>query len=784
MLNKVGWLGICLMLWTLSLGSGSAQAQIDKPAALPDAPSKEQRPTDFKVPLLDTPVRLADFAGMEPRAGLRDKLAKVTGFTQNRPTDGQAPTEKTDVYFGRTRTVLYVVFVCHDVKPSEIRGHLVRRENILNDDYVSLLLDPFADRRRGVLFQLNPAGVQADAAWTENNSPDYSYDQVWDSDARVTKDGWLAEFAIPFASLRFRVGVQGWGVVLQRSIPRNSETDNWPLIKSSISGTLSQEATLEGIEGVTGSHNLQINPYVLAQNEHELQTVDPLQPFFSSRKFEGTAGGEAKAIVHDSIVLDATVNPDFSDVESDQPQFTVNQRYPVFFPELRPFFLENANYFSTPIDLVYTRNIIRPEVGGRVTGKVGQTNLGFFAIDDREPGQTVAPGNTLYGKRALFAVGRVSQDLGKGSNVGVIYTDEELGDTWNRIGGADFTARISSKWTATGQMVESSTRSDDGLGDIGYAAGPATKLDISRSGHAFNLDNTYQDFSTNFVSSVGFIQTDNIRSDSFNANYDWFPQHSVVQTYQLQVQNQVAFDHQGDRVYHYTQLTGVAALARNTVFAAIAGANSDTLGPLTNSLLTTYKNYSENYGGVVFRSSPVPQVNFNVVTVIGGNINYNPVAGAIPSLLHQNLVQAMLTLQPISALTVDNTYLLDRDHAVVSGLETFENQTLRTKLNYQFTRAFSARVIVEYDSLLVNPVETSLLRTKQVQTQALFTWLPHPGTAIYVGYNNDLQNLDRGLCNRLGTGDCDPNNTTAPRSPSYLNDGRQFFVKASYLLRF
>ena len=135
-------------------------------------------------------------------------------------------------------------------------------------------------------------------------------------------------------------------------------------------------------------------------------------------------------------------------------------------------------------------------------------------------------------------------------------------------------------------------------------------------------------------------------------------------------------------------------------------------------------------------------------------------------------------------MTFDNTYLLDRDHEAHGGGDAYESQTLRTKINYQFTRALSARVIVEFDSTLVNPAKVSLLRTKQVSTEALLTWLPHPGTAIYLGYNNDIQNLDRTLCYRTLTGGCDPNNTVRPRSSNYLNDGRQFFLKASYLLRF
>jgi hypothetical protein len=152
--------------------------------------------------------------------------------------------------------------------------------------------------------------------------------------------------------------------------------------------------------------------------------------------------------------------------------------------------------------------------------------------------------------------------------------------------------------------------------------------------------------------------------------------------------------------------------------------------------------------------------------------------------MNQQTVEFLFTIQPLHQLTADNTYLLDRDFATAGNAFVYESQTFRTKVNYQFTRAISARVIVEYDSTLANPLQTSLERTKQVGTQALLTWLPHPGTAVYIGYNDDLQNLDRTLCNRLQNGACDPNNTIVPRSSSYLNDGRQVFIKASYLFRF
>ena len=771
----------------LALGviwGGVCWGQGNEPTVVPTTPPKEQRPADVKVPLIGQAIHLSDFVGadgkMEPRADLREKLSKVSGFTQNNPKDGDPATEATEVWLGHTTTALYVVFVCHDRKPEAIRGHLARRENILTDDNVSVLLDPFEDKRKGILFALNPVGVQADAAWTDGQGTDYSYDTVWDSEGRVTSTGWMAMFAIPFRSLRFRSTSSQWGVVFSRKLPRNSEADYWPRVAASVSGVLSQEATMRGIEGVTGSHNLQVNPYVLAQNERTLDDLNPLTPYFSHRVLEATVGGDLKAIVHDSIVLDATVNPDFSQVESDQPQFTVNQRYSVYFPELRPFFLENANYFSTPITLVYTRNIGHPEFGARATGKIGKTNIGFLAIDDRAPGEGRVVGDPLYKKRAKFAVGRVAQDIGKGSSIGLIYTDREFEGSWNRVGGIDFTARVNDKWTVNGQMVESSTKFTDGS----YSAGPGSYLEVTRSGHALNLDHVYQDYSTGFVTRTGYIQTADIRADQQHMNYQWYPKHSRLQSFGLESNYQFAFDHQGNRVYRYISGDPFFLLPGKAVIAPIFGQNSDTLGPQSGYGLTKNRNFTENFGGLVLRGAPYPQLNYNVTLVHGGNVNYNPVAGVAPSLLHQESVQAQVTVQPLRALTMDNTYLLDRNHAAAGGADVYENQTIRTKVNYQFTRAFSARVIVQYNSLLVNPVTTSLTRTKQVGTQVLFTWLPHPGTAIFVGYNNDLQNLDRQLCARGVGGGCDPNAPALPRSRNYLNDGRQIFVKASYLLRF
>lgn len=743
---------------------------------VPRAPAQPQR---LSVPKLNHDLSLGDFEGMQPVAGLRDRLAHTQELVQNQPFDGKPPTERTDVWLARTETTLFAAFACYDHRPETIRGHLSRRENIGADDSVGLLLDSFQDRRRGILFQVNPAGVQADANWVENNDPDYSYDQVWNSSARRTSEGWIAIMAIPFRSIRSRSGSPEWGVVLMRNLPRNSEVDYWPRISQSITGTLSQEGTLIGMEGAT-SHNVQINPYGLAHRIRQLNTDDPLDPYFSNRNLQGTVGGDIKAVVKDTIVLDGTINPDFSQVESDQPQFRVNQRYAVYYPELRPFFLENSSYFDTPITLLYTRTIVNPEFGARATGKIGHTNVGFLSIDDRAPGEFVATYDPLHGKRALTTVARVSQDLGKFSSVGAIYSQRTLAGGANRVGGVDFNARLDQHWTAQGMMVESSTHRLDG----GYNAGPATRLSLTRQGHSFFFNQSYRDFSSGFETDAGFVTVPSVRQPNTNIGYTWYPQHHTVQSYGVQSNLRFAWNRAGERVFRYNENDFVVTLPRNGLIVAFAGANSDSLGPGDFASLTRRNNFAENYGGVLVKFAPMPQLTLNLNATHGATVNFNPVGNAAPGLLSEDQVKAYVTLQPVSALTIDNTYLLDRTEPAHGSGGAYESQTLRTMINYQFTRALSARAIVEYDSVGRNPLISSLDRTKQVSTQVLLTWLPHPGTAIYVGYNSDLQNLDRTLCNRTVSGRCDANNPGVPRSSQYLNDGRDIFIKASYLLRF
>jgi len=294
---------------------------------------------------------------------------------------------------------------------------------------------------------------------------------------------------------------------------------------------------------------------------------------------------------------------------------------------------------------------------------------------------------------------------------------------------------------------------------------------------------SFADFSKGFQTQLGFIQSANLRRNFLHAQHQWYP-NEFFQTFGLEVNHEIAYDHDGNPVYSYLNFNPFWHLPRRFAIAPSAGLGSDTVGPSSYPALSDYTSFNQKFVGFWMRGAPWSQLNFQMDLSRGNNVNYNPVEGRAPSLLDRQSASVLFTVQPLRQLTIDNTYLLDRNFAASAGPFVYESQTMRSKVNYQFTRSLSARVIAEMRATLVNPAETSLERTKQFSTQALLTWLPHPGTAVYFGYTNDLQNIDRSLCNQLPGGGCDPNNTALPRSESMLNDGKQIFLKASYLFRF
>jgi hypothetical protein len=392
--------------------------------------------------------KLEDFLNGNVPAG----QARIDDFRQNAPSDGAKATRETVAYLSYDDEHLYVVFLCKEEK-SKLRARMANRDDISSDDEVAVYLDTFRDRQHVLDFYVNPLGIQADATSTEGQSDDYSYDTLWKSDGRITADGYAVWIEIPFRSLRFsRADVQTWGIGLARFIPAINESSYWPYYASRISGFAPQLGTTEGLEHVSAGRNLEVIPYVFGERAQYLNTPSYAAPDFKSQTPLRT-GVDMKAIIHDCFTLDVTVNPDFSQVESEDPQITINQRFEVFFPELRPFFLENAAYFQTPDNLFCSRRIEDPEIGARLTGRSGPWQVGFLAMDDRYPGNTLPSSSPNYGEHAVDGVLRVQRDLGEESNIGLMATAYDFGAHHEYLESADARIRFSDNLVLTGEAV-------------------------------------------------------------------------------------------------------------------------------------------------------------------------------------------------------------------------------------------------------------------------------------------------------------------------------------------
>ena len=711
-------------------------------------------------------------------------MARATGFIQREPHDDTPPTHATEVYLGYDSKNFYAVYVCHD-DPKLVRARPTRREDVFDDDTVGLMIDTFRDRHRAYEFVSNPLGAQWDAIWTEqayeetNGNYDESWDALWYSKGKVTSGGFVILMAIPFRSLRFPPRAhQNWGLILIRVVVRDQEKSFWPRVTMRKDGRLGQAATADGIEKISPGRNIQLTPYGLLNSFRSLDTRDPNFPHFDHRALGGSFGLDAKVILKDSLVLDATANPDFSQVESDDAQVTVNQRFEVFFPEKRPFFLENADYFRTPINLFFSRRIVNPSAGLRLTGKVGRYSLGLLSTDDRASGLIVTPSDPLFKTRSFFNVGRVSRDVFNESSVGAIFTDWEFpaASSFNRVGGVDARLKFSPNWSSTLQSVVSSTQDSPGA----YSAGSAHVAGLDFAGKHLGNSLGFVDVSPGFVTQTGFVNRVDIRSLEENWSYRFRPTSGPVVAWGPQFNGEWIWDHTGLRLDTNYSPEFDIYLRRNT-HILIAPYNNvrERLRPVDYpGILAESQDYHEHNSGINVQTTPLRQFTVGGQYFFGNTINFSPSASAAspcdkPCLARWDHGEAQLTLHPFAALKIDNVYLFTRLRSRETGTATFNNHIVRTKWNYQFNKEFSLRLILQYDATLANQAFTLLPTSKNLNADILFTYLLHPGTAVYVGYNSNFQNAE-----------IDPLTHTLRPVDRLSNDGCLFFIKVSYQFRY
>lgn len=737
--------------------------------------SSEQPPTRplVTIPRVERAPTLEDFLAMKPDGELAGRLARIEGFVQREPQDGQAATQRTVAYLGYDDENLYVIFLAFDSAPGGVRARMSRRESVFGDDIVEVMLDTFNDQRRAYAFLTNPYGIQWDALWTEGQGFDGSFDTLWDSRGQLTDQGYVVWMAIPFKSLRFpSTPEQTWGLILLREIPRNNEQSFWPQVSSRVEGRLNQAAALQGLANISPGRNIQFIPFGVFRSFRALDTRDSRAPRFVRDRADPDIGLDAKFVLKDSLALDVALDPDFSQVESDEPQVTVNERFEVFFPEKRPFFLENAGFFETPINLVFTRRIADPQLGVRLTGKRGPYALGAFAIDDESPGKRVPVDDPLRGKRAYFGILRVSRDIFEQSSLGLIYTDREFEGSFNRVGGLDGRLKLGQNWSVDFQGVASSTKLLDGT----RLAGPAYELEIARRGRQLFTDFEYSDRSPGFRTQPGFLRRSDIRRFESFTRYRVRPEGKYLIAWGPNIFLNRVYDHSGTRL-DWTAVTEFEwEFTRQSWFGLTINHFRERLRPQDFPVLRQNRDFSKKRRGFFFGTSLIPQVTARGSFSRGTDINFAPPADQEPFLADISWGDFTLTLRPTTSLRVDNTYLLTRLTHRGSGDSIFNNHILRSKWNYQFTRELSLRVILQYNATLANPEFTAIETAKNINADFLITYLVNPGTALFVGYNGNAQNID------LLAGD---GGTAIVRNRRrFINDAKQFFVKFSYLLRF
>ncbi len=436
----------------------------------------------------------------------------------------------------------------------------------------------------------------------------------------------------------------------------------------------------------------------------------------------------------------------------------------------------------------------------------------------------------LAGTRSYFTVARVSRDIFRQSSVGALYTDWECPTTgeFNRVGGLDTRLKFNANWTLDGQAVLSSSNLagnfitspdytsnnceanlfpfDSGnVGNKNYFAGPAQKLELKRDGLHFSYDGVYDDISRGFVTVPGFVNRVDIRGLYQTIDYRFRPKKGWVVDWGPSINQRYVFDHEGNRLdTDYQPYLAIQGRGQTIIYLYPYEELRERLRPQDFAFLGLAVNQNQDYhehrSGAFFTTSYFPKVTAGASYFWGDGANFTPAANALPQALlsRQDTATGTLTFRPLKPLKIENTYLFERLRATQNeyllaamqnpglrlGQGIFSDHILRSKWNWQFTPQLSLRLILQYNGLLANTPGntvypyTYLPTEKQFNADFLLTYLVHPGTAIYVGYNSDLQNLDRLLMQ-------DPAGLAGLyTSKGYLNDSRQFFVKVSYLFRF
>ncbi|MGB5138174.1 MAG: DUF5916 domain-containing protein, partial [Candidatus Zixiibacteriota bacterium] len=636
--------------------------------------------------------------------------AKAANFAENTPRERVKPAVETEVLVTYDDDNFYMAFICHD-DPKTVRASMRDRDEIFDDDYVGILLDTYGDAAWAYEIFVNPLGLQGDLRWVPNGEEDMRFDIVFNSRGRVTEDGWQVEVAVPFSSLRFPVKpIQEWRATFWRNRPRSDrEKSTWAAIDRDLACFPCQFGTLVGFENVRPGSRLEILPSIIGFQSAALHDFDNPLSGLDNKNPDGEASLNVRYLLSSDLTADMTCNPDFSQIESDAAQVDVNNNFALFYPEKRPFFQEGSDLFQTYTNVVYTRSINDPIFATKLTGHLtSRTAIGYIgARDDRSPLLMPFEEHTELAEagKSVSNIARVKQSLGEDSFIGAILTDRRLDDAGSGSAfGADFSLRLDKNYRIGAQFLASHTKElsdlnlngdsttfDRGRHTVAFDGekywGSSIYAAVLREARLWNFELEFIQASPTFRADNGFVFRNNQREGGFWTGLFFRPKSKV-----------------------FIEVSPTLSIGRIWNFS---GARKDEwfspelslLLPLQTQVQLGWLYSRETFQGQFFPGIRHYRVyvdsRFSDPVSLGGQvkrIKYIARQIKTPVLGEGWEFEAFSTIKLLQRLIIRPEYSYSELNYPNDGGKIYSGYILRTQLNYQFSREWFLRLIVQYDN--------------------------------------------------------------------------------------
>lgn len=652
------------------------------------------------------------------------------------PRENVPPPVRTEVLLTYDKSNLYIGFRCYDPHPSQIRAHLSDRDALGSDDWVAVEIDTYNDSRRAFTLFSTPLGVQTDGISNAAGIKDYNWDMIYDTAGKIFDWGYGVEMAIPFSSLRFQRTRedQVWGINMVRGYPRNIRYQIWaqPYDRGNTC-RVCQYTRIKGFKNVSPGRNIEINPTltgILTEGKEDFPDGG-----FTNQGKEREAGLTARWGITPNLVLSGTLNPDFSQVEADAAQLDINQPFALFYDERRPFFTEGLDFFKTPLNVMYTRTMRNPQWGAKLTGKEGAYAVGAYVVRD-EVTNLIFPGSqysTSYSmdRANTSSVFRFGRDFRNNTTLGLLFTNREGGDYFNRVYGIDGNLRFRQNDEVVFQFLGSGTKYDDTtavnynqpLGQFNDRAISAAYQHKTRH-HVVQLG--YEDIGENFRADMGFLPQVGFRRYNAYSNYEWRTEKSKNWWTKFNLVNSAAYTSGSDGTMLEKSLTNT--LSYDGIY--------QTYLSIGNTLSRQYYNGIE-FGLSQFAISayiiPTGYFSLSVYSLLGDTIDYVNIRKGERILLNANLTYRM---GAHLRLNLDHTY--EKMNAAENRLYT-ANISQAAVIYHFNARAFFRTLLQYYDydynvANYSNPVAPEF---KHFFTQLLFSYKINPRTVLFIGYTDN-----------------------------------------------